>query len=225
MIRALIFDLDDTLYPERDFVASGCRAVAHYMAVKYGTNANEAYCVMMETFAVHGRRSIMPVVIDKLLRGSVPIAELVEVYRQHAPEISLFPGYSKLIEQLAQQYRLGLITDGLPDVQRRKVRALELEARINQIIYTWDHGPQREKPHPFAFDMMLEALNVGPRQALFVGDNPDKDCRGALGVGMRCVLIQIRTSQAECLESRMANGDVYVIEGLLHLPELLHLLN
>jgi putative hydrolase of the HAD superfamily len=225
MIEALIFDLDDTLYPERDFVISGCRAVARHIAGKYGTSANEAYCAMMETLAVHGRRSIMPMIIEKFLGGSVPITELVEVYRQHTPEISLFPGYTGLIEQLAREYTLGLITDGLPEVQRRKVRALGLETRIDQIIYTWDHGPDKEKPHPLSFNLILEALVVEPKHALFVGDNPDKDGKGALGVGMRCVLIQNQTIPTKYHESNVANEDVYMLEGLLHLPEILHLLN
>ncbi len=219
MIQALVFDLDDTLYPESDFVAGGFRAVARYVSGKYGGSCGDIFCSMMASFASSGRRSVLPRVVKDFLGDAVPVGELVEVYREHVPEIRLYPGYRCLLEKLGREYKLGIITDGLPEVQRRKVRALGLEYRFDKIIYTWDYGSEKGKPHPLTFSLMLDFLRADPCEALYVGDNPDKDCRGAHGAGMR--FAHVCAPHARAISDSPEPGPDHVI-GSLH--QLLHIL-
>jgi putative hydrolase of the HAD superfamily len=221
MIQALVFDLDDTLYQERDFVASGYQAVARHLAGRCGCSFESAFSIMMTTLDTLGRDKVFPALLERLPDVSIPLAELVAVYRQHSPMICLFPGYLELLRDLARQYRLGVITDGLPDVQERKVRALGLESVVGKVIYTWEYGLERQKPHPFAFSLMLEALHADPESTLFVGDNPDKDCRGAHGVGMKCAEVWRFSSKANPLGLRAKDRPEFVINTLLELPQIL----
>jgi putative hydrolase of the HAD superfamily len=225
MIRAIVFDLDDTLYPESDFVTSGYRAVARHVADAYGCSFKAAFTTMMTTYVTHSRRMVFPVLLKRHLNASVPLAELVEVYRQHRPRIRMFPGYSRLLQRFAREYRLGIITDGLPQVQERKVEALHLKNLMHKIIYTWEYGPEKEKPHSIAFCLMLESLQADPASALFVGDNPEKDCKGAHGAGMICAQIQSPIAQGS--QSGIAGQEApeYVISSLHQLPLLLGRMN
>ncbi len=176
MIEALVFDLDDTLYLESDFVTSGYRAVARYVARSYGCCLRDVFHTMMSVFVSQGRELVLPVVVRRFLSDKVPLSELVDIYRCHTPRIHLFPGYEDLLGRLRETYKLGIITDGLPEVQRRKVHSLGLEGKIDKIIYTWEYGIERQKPHPQSFTVMMDFLHTSPLSTLYVGDSQDKDC-------------------------------------------------
>lgn len=218
MIRALIFDLDDTLYCERDFVASGCRAVAEHLSAACGRPSEEIHRRMMATLAREGKRRVLPAVLECYPNPEIQVADLVAVYRGHRPEIRLFTGYAQLLKELRAGYRLGIITDGIPAVQRAKCAALGLEDAVDSILYTWEYGQEREKPHPYSFRLMLACLGVQPNEALFIGDSLEKDCRGAHRVGIRCVQVQrpLTIWGVGCRE----DAD-FVVESLSQLPLVL----
>jgi putative hydrolase of the HAD superfamily len=212
MIEAVVFDMDDTLYPEAEFVASGFRAVAHYLTTEYGCRFADIYDTMMTLLEREGRRSVFPVVIERFLKSQVAIQELVQVYRQHSPRIQLFSEAESLLRSLRDSCRLGVITDGLPEVQKRKVQALNLEPRVDAIVYTWEYG--KEKPHPSGFLMMAARLGVPACRTIVVGDNPEKDSRGALAAGMKSAWLSRTALQEETVSD-------YVIRSLSELPGVL----
>ncbi len=218
MIRALLFDLDDTLYRERDFVASGYRAVAEHICVQSKRPFRKVYGLMMETLAREGKSRVMEAVLDRFPIPPTPVEKLVEIYRRHTPEIQLFPGYEALLREFRKRYRLGIITDGAPEVQQRKCRALGLEDVMDRILFTWQHGIDRQKPHPYPFLMMLSCLNVQPSETLFIGDSIEKDCCGARGVEIRSVLVQERPSAQGAETGTPAD---FVIQTLFQIPSLL----
>jgi len=225
MIQALVFDLDDTLYRERDFVASGYRAVARHIAVNYGCDFKSVFSTMIATLDAQGRQKVLAAVMERFLRPSVPLNELIDVYRQHSPKIRLYPGYFRLLRNMARCYRLGIITDGLPEVQKRKVRALRLECLMNKIIYTWEYGSEKQKPHPLAFSLMLDSLRAEPDSVLFVGDNPEKDCRGAHQIGMKYAQVQPSLPEKCQCKDEAGEEPEFVIDSLFQLPAILQELN
>jgi putative hydrolase of the HAD superfamily len=225
MIRALLFDLDDTLYQERDFVLSGFRAVARHIEVNHGCSFDEAFSTMVAVLDTQGRHEVLPRLISQHLDSSVPVSGLVEVYRRHAPEISLFPGYADLLVKFRDDFKLGIITDGLPLVQRKKVQALGLEPIMDQIIYTWELGAQNEKPHPLSFSLMVRCFNVDPSNALFIGDNPEKDCRGAHAAGMKCVQIKGTARDGRSQVGGTNCRPEFAVESLFQLPGILESLD
>jgi len=225
MFRALVFDLDDTLYVEREFVRSGYRAVARYLADAGSCEFETAFSVMVDTLEAQDRDRVFPTLLEKLPSVSVSIQELVDVYRRHIPSIELLPGYRELLRQLGRDYKLGIITDGLPDVQKRKIHALGLAEVMDRIIFTWEHGADKQKPHPLPFTLMLQALCVDPEEALFIGDNPEKDCRGAHGIGMKAAQVQNRAFAACRNSSPNPEIPEFMIETLYELPKILRQVN
>jgi putative hydrolase of the HAD superfamily len=221
MIQALIFDLDDTLYPEKDFLRSGYRAVARYVADSSVCSFDHVFSTMMTALNTLGRQKVFPTLLIRFPSISIPLVKLVEIYRQHTPNIDLFPGYLSLLRDLACRYRLGMITDGLPAVQERKVRALGLEGILEKIIYSWEYGSERGKPHPLSFSLMLESFQADPQSALFVGDNIEKDGRGAHGVGMKYAQIQHRPLPAVSSGEAGRGMPEFVIHSLFQLPQIL----
>lgn len=221
MMRALIFDLDDTLYRERDFVMSGYRAVAQYMSARCRCSFEDAFSCMSRLFDTEGRQSVFAGLLERFPDNSPSIDELVALYRGHQPKISLCTGYRELLKELGRQYRIGVITDGLPYVQEAKVHALGLRDVVDKIIYTWTHGREKQKPHPCSFEMMLESLGADAEDALFIGDSLEKDCRGAHSVGMKFAEVRFPRSRERRCEHEICEGPEFVIETLFQLPSIL----
>lgn len=175
MIKAVVFDLDDTLYPERDYVKSGFNAVGNYIESKYDlTGIREELLALFDANKadVYGRI---------LLAHCLPASEsaiLIEIYRTHKPDkLELFPDAMPIIEYLkAQGIKIGIITDGRVDGQRNKVEALGIADLFDNIIYTDSlGGEQYRKPHRASYEQMSNALGVDFSEMLYVGDNPIKD--------------------------------------------------
>jgi putative hydrolase of the HAD superfamily len=222
VVEALIFDLDDTLYPERSFVESGFRAVASHIADIHGGDSNQLFQAMLATLETQGRYEAFPMLQKLFPDTPLPLSELIGVYRGHNPRICMFAGYLELLQKLALHYKLGIITDGLPEVQARKIDALGLQSVMDQIIYTWEYGPEKEKPHPFSFSLMLQSLQTNGGSAIYIGDNPVKDCKGAHGAGM--LFAQVSGSFPAGDPSAVPDLETpdFVIGSLLQLPNILN---
>ncbi len=220
MIKAVLFDLDDTLYRESDYVESGYRAVARHVSEAYGCSFTDVFRTMMSVHVSEGRKMVLPVIMNRFLKGAVSLFELVSVYRAHIPTIRLFPGYARLLRSLRETHHLGVITDGVPDVQRRKAAALGLERLVHRIVYSSDYGQEHEKPDPFGLILMMEHFGVESREAIFVGDSTVKDCKGARRAGMISVLV-LPAGQEPRSPADNASVPDFVIESLHELPHLL----
>lgn len=188
-IKAVLFDLDDTLYDESAFVTSGFRTVAAHLADRFGVDKQEAFSAMMAVLTTEGRGKVFDRVLERYdLYSSQLVTELVNLYRSHFPEISLYPDVWPTFQTLRKcGIRLGIITDGLHVVQKRKVTALGLEELVDIIIYTDELGQDHWKPDPAAFKRAVVMLGVQPVEAVYVGNDPVKDFGGPNSIGMVAV--------------------------------------
>lgn len=188
-IRAVIFDLDDTLYDESEYVDQAFENTAVSLADRIGMpgRKEEFYRRMLELTERHGRGKVFDMLCGETgIR--VPVSELVQVYRDTKPVLQLYPDAELLLQSLEDRgIKTGLITDGCRRVQHAKITALGLDARLDSVIVTDDFGIC--KPQEAAYEKCLQALNCIPEEAVYVGDNPRKDFIGARALGMKTVRI------------------------------------
>lgn len=175
-IKAVIFDLDDTLYPEADYVKSGFGEVENTIEKKFGLKNIKGKLFeyfLLDKTDVYGRflRNNGVVFTDS------DIKELAESYRAHKPELKLLPEVKDMLLTLrANGCKTGIITDGRPLQQNAKIDALGLRGLVDEVIVTDElGGPNFRKPNPLAFDLMCKNLCVDPEEMVYVGDNPKKD--------------------------------------------------
>lgn len=197
----MLLDLDDTLYPEREFVRGGFLAVAKLVAeesrlrtesTQPTRDTSATFDLLWQYFERGIRGSIFNCVLADL---NVPhdaalIDEFVRAYRNHEPQLALFSDADRLLEMLWPRYGLGVLTDGPAEVQRHKVKALGLRNRVEAIVYSDDLGRENWKPSPIPYLELLRKLRVDPSDAVYVGDNPKKDFIGARRLGMQTVRIR-----------------------------------
>lgn len=185
----LVFDLDDTLYPELSYVHSGFRAVAAFLSPVLGVPAEALAAGMITEEAAHGRGQVFDNVLRQHGRWSkAMVAACLRTYRQHHPEISLYPDAERALTRFSSQ-SLYIVTDGHKEVQARKVAALGLAARVRHAYLTNRYGRDRAKPNPHVFHLICQREGVTPAEATYVGDNVKKDFVGIKPLGFNTVRV------------------------------------
>jgi len=195
-LRAIAFDLDDTLYPERDYALSGFSAVATWAEAALGMPHEQVYSELRGLFATGVRRTSFNQWLEGHgLASETWLAEMVNQYRQHVPELDPFPEVVELLRGLHGSYRLAILTQGYASGQRSKIKALDVEHYFETILILAETEREQWKPNRKAFERLLTELELPADQVVYVGDNPEKDFYGARQVGIRTV--RVRRAGAE----------------------------
>ena len=169
-IEAVIFDLDNTLYDEEQFVRSGFRAVSNYMTEKHGIDKEVFYHLLLSIFSKRGRERVFDTALSEMnLCKKEIVLEMVEIYRSHLPQISLYKAAHDVLLEIKKKYRVALITDGIKKVQESKVKALGIEDLFDVITYAIEHGG---KNNIQAYLTTLRKLEIEPSQSVYIDDSP-----------------------------------------------------
>lgn len=180
-----IFDLDDTLYGEKDYVRSGFKAIEKHLQ----NNCN-VFEILWEAFTQNKKP------IDQLVKQlgiEEQKQELLNIYRSHQPDINFYPGVDEMLSYLrGKGKKIGVITDGRPNGQRAKINSLCLDAYVDEIIITDElagNGDVRwvRKPNKISFDLMKMRFNANVNEMIYIGDNYRKDVIAAKSAGLRCL--------------------------------------
>ncbi len=170
--RVVVFDLDDTLYKEEDFLFSGFQSVARRVADKSLFVNEDFLFVQMKQWRLDGKD-----VFEELCRlypDYLTKEACLGIYRYHIPSIALTDGASELLEALKTGgARIGLITDGRTRTQMNKIRALKLHKFIasDDIVISEEFGS--EKPSEANSRYFMEKYPNA--KYVYVGDNVKKD--------------------------------------------------
>lgn len=177
-LKGIIFDLDDTLYSEKEYVKTGFEKIGQFL------NDGEA-AEQLWKFFQDGRPAI-----DSYLNlvGRNDLKDkCLEIYRNQKPKIQLYPGVVELINSLIRRgIKVGIITDGRVEGQKNKIEALGLDKIIEDIIITDElGGMQFRKPNDIAFRIMQCRWRLPYEQIAYIGDNVLKDFQAPKQLGMR----------------------------------------
>ena len=178
IFQLVAFDLDDTLYPEREFVHSGFAAVAQHLADLGVIDAESFFTTAISLFVAGARGNIFDLALARLavVFPAARVGELVRVYREHQPQIRPFAGSPQLLQLLKETgVILALISDGPCPTQPNKLRALGLEACFDHLVFTGAQGEDWGKPSPRAFLEVMRGSGVPAAACVYVADNPKKD--------------------------------------------------
>jgi putative hydrolase of the HAD superfamily len=189
-VSALVFDLDDTLFCEQEYVLSGLTAVGQYLEKEYKL----PHFTDVATDLYHqGRRGNLFNLAFEILQFTYSfelIECLITVYRSHTPALSLFSDAAIVLEQYRKKYKMALLTDGYLIAQRNKVAALNIASYFDYIIYTDEYGRQCWKPSPFAYKKVADYFSLSPAQLIYISDNPNKDFIAPNQLGWHSVMVK-----------------------------------
>ena len=207
-LKAVLFDLDDTLHDDTLTYRRAAEAVANEVAAQRGVAA----ATLMNAYVAEADRfwqELSPSAFETpvgTLRVTMWNAALVAVgiddpalaascgaaYNRFRREfLELWPGALELLERLrARGLKLAMITNGMAETHRDKIAILRLEAAFDEIFIADEVG--MIKPDVRIFELAAERLGVAPNECAMVGDRLERDVRGARDAGMFTVWMNVR---------------------------------
>lgn len=196
-VRAVIFDLDDTLINWRAAEAEAIHGMARDRLVGHGVDVERAVAaydaVMKANWDAYFRNGSWMPIGERLatlkaslgLDDRVPTVELMEAFTAHVhASLRLLPGaHDALAAARRPGRKTALLTNGPAHVQRPKVIQFGLDSSVDFVGITGEIG--HWKPSPQAFRHVMTQLGASPEEALMVGDSLWFDIRPAKALGMR----------------------------------------
>lgn len=184
----IVFDLDDTLYSEIDYVKSGFTHVSKVISAFVSQPEKEIYDSLMTILKRDGRGHVFDTFLSERDIYSRKLAmRLVMEYRKHYPKISLSLETYEVLEYLKSEHNLYLVTDGNKLVQERKVQALSIKFLFKRIFITHRFGLHASKPALKCFEIIKEIEGVDWDQIVYIGDDPNKDFVNLNKVGAKTI--------------------------------------
>lgn len=192
MIKAVVFDLDDTLISEREYVLSGFNVVSKEISYRYNLDSSIVFKKMQELFDESSKEVFNRVLeVFNVDYTKEEIIDLINIYRNHKPEIEFYDDVIPTLKELKDKgIKVGIITDGYKETQRRKLDALKCNELFDEIIITDELGREFWKPHEKPYKMMAEKLGVELNEMAYIGDNVAKDFITANKIGVTTVCVE-----------------------------------
>ena len=214
---SVIFDLDNTLYDAKQYFSGAFNEIAAYLSKKHNVAGNNTYKRLMKIWKT--KTSTYPYLFDDLLNNLELKNELkntIKIFNEHD---SLLKPYDDVIPTLKElkkkNFKLGIITDGNIERQKRKMKSLGIADFFDVIVLTKKLG--NPKPSEIPFQKATNKLKVIPQNSFYVGDNPLIDFKGAKKIGMKTIRILKG-------EFKTISKDKYIDYEIKEIKELLNII-
>lgn len=205
-LKAVLFDLDDTLFDHRGSMLAGLTAVQNKYECYAGTPITD--------FELTHKDIMNDVHLNRILSGELTLDEgralrfkklfghfdvdaddalayeAAAIYRQNYVTLNcLVKGAVELLTELKPKYKIGIITNNLIDEQIRKLNACGIGHLIDCMITSEE--VKATKPHPDIFNALLNRLDVSASEAVMIGDYWKHDILGAHALGIKSIWINV----------------------------------
>ncbi|VDG20591.1 HAD family hydrolase [Lactiplantibacillus mudanjiangensis] len=197
MIKAIIFDVDDTLYDQKSPVET-----ALAQTLDHALSASELAVIFnrFRDFTDHTYHQVMTHELTlkawqtARLRHALALLNLPTIstdwaiqfemaYQQALKKIQLFSGLSTTLAKLSHHFQIGIITNGPTEIQRQKLHQLQIERYVHADNIFIAETLGIAKPDPSIFTTWAHQAGIRANQAVYVGDNATLDMSGAKHAG------------------------------------------
>jgi putative hydrolase of the HAD superfamily len=233
------------LYLETDYVRSGFRRVAQWLAEQRQVTNDERQVAgianalwqeflndprnVFDRFAESNHREHR----GRGEKKSDLVQAMIEVYRGHEPTITPCPDVPEALARLATRgvtvgvmtpTALAIFSDGDPVRQQLKLDALGIGELFRKVVFT-GQNPAWHKPAPEGFSALSETLGCRPCECVYVADNPAKDFLGPNQIGMRSIRVRRAAGLHASLEPAPGCEPETTITNLAGLPVIIQEMN
>lgn len=217
MIKAVIFDFDNTLANRQDYADYEFRLFVKEFFPHLDPNSIEFESIVQDLviwdgFGNSNKGYVAQQIIDKY-KVNLTQEEYKKWWIDHMLEyVSVYEDTIDVLEYLKSKYKLAILTNGAKKPQRGKVKLSGIEHYMDYVIASGEIGIA--KPDVRIYQHVCNNLNIEPHEAVFIGDTFSTDLLGAYKVGMKPIWI--------CADPhRKSNGSVQRIYSLSQLKDIL----
>lgn len=226
MIKAVFFDIDDTLYDTSGFAKLARKAALNVMIdAGLPLESDEAYQLLREIIDKYGSNydKHFNVLTKRVFGEEKPLLIALGMITYHNVKFALlrlFPQTTKTLIYLKEKgYNLGVISNGITIKQWEKLIRLDLHHFFDYVITSEE--ARFEKPDTRIFELALEKMGSNPEESVMIGNKFSEDIVGALNSGMSAILVNSELQEQD-KEYLKKNG--IEIDVLNHIGELKNIL-
>jgi putative hydrolase of the HAD superfamily len=198
-IKAIFFDLDDTLYDRSQFEINAYKFIDQKLWKKYDLKKGVIYKNLIKIKNLHNYnyRKLFEDTFEKIKvdpkKKNVFERNCLKYYREFVPsKLRLFPNTLNVLKKIKKEnYFIGIITNGRIKKQKTKIKILNIEKYFNLIVYARNFGKKKEKPNPHSFNFISQKLKIKPDEIIYIGDNPKTDYVGAKNAKVNFLRIKL----------------------------------
>ncbi|KAB1071394.1 HAD family hydrolase [Tamlana haliotis] len=215
----LIFDLDDTICKEIDYLKSAYREIAIFLASKTSTTSEAIFNTMFGFYET--KQNAFDLILNQYKVEGVSALDLVQIYRNHEPSIAISEEIQELLIRLKEKtFKTGLITDGRSVQQRSKLKALNLIEYFDDIIISEEFGSEKPSLKNFEYYLKKYGSNLN---YFYIGDNTKKDfiAPNQLGWTSVCLKDNGQNIHKQDFDIPEFQKPKYIIENLLAVEALI----
>ena len=183
--RAFVFDLDNVLYPEKDYLLQVYYLFAQFIEYGEQINAAEMVTFMQAVYLEEGAEGIFERTAEKF---NIPLKYKLnfDLLLQNARlplKLLIYEGVLNLLQEVAGQAKqLFLFADGHPQMQLNKIRQVDWNGlEKNLVVYFAEESAP--KPDPKGLELIMEKHNLKPEEVVLIGHTEnDRICAGSAGI-------------------------------------------
>ena len=226
MIKAVFFDIDDTLYDTSGFARLARKAAINVMIdAGLPLSSDEAYKLLKEIIKEKGSNydKHFNILTKRVFGEEKPLLIALGMITYHNVKFALLRLFPKtpstLIYLKSKGYHLGVISDGITIKQWEKLIRLGLHHFFDEVVTSEEAGV--EKPDEKIFRLALNCMGCQPTKSIMIGNKFNKDIIGAINIGMSAILVnsKLTSDEKEYLEEN--NIELDVVSNIGDIIELL----
>lgn len=202
----VVFDLDDTLYSEMDYVLSGYQYLANLIETLYSKRTHQSFSEAME----NNHSDVFEYVIAE---NDLPVSlkqHLILAYRYHKPRITLHTGVMEILNTLkSNNIPMYLITDGRGITQRLKISSLGIEYFFEGVFISEEVGVGKPELKSFS---TITAQHL-KKSIVYIADNPKKDFIAPKELGWKSIgILNLNTRVHPLTNNYIETADLWLNE-------------
>lgn len=191
MIKAILFDLDETLIDRAETMRRFLMAQYGYFPElsHHSSTAFANTCLSYQENGYADKLEAYASACNELgfMDRDFAVRLFADFKERYGADPIVFPRVVETLKTLQISYRIGLVTNGRTRGQMAKIEAAGIGAFLTSICISESIGCK--KPDERIFKACLDELAVQPGEAVFVGDNPIADIEPAKNLGMFAVWV------------------------------------
>ncbi len=213
MIKAILFDLDNTLYSEKHYFLKSYR----YICDKLNLN-NDVYRYMIKEYFHDGEKDLFDKVINKFNLSINIKDQMITYYRNADIKLKLFKDTEVIFNN---NFKIAIITNGGKATQQNKINILNLNKYFEPIIIAGEYFTKDKwKPSKECFRLCLKKMGLKPENVIYVGDKFEKDVQGAFNASIIPVHL-LRKSKINLEKKYKDNKFYYQINSLYQINNII----
>jgi putative hydrolase of the HAD superfamily len=190
--KAVIFDLDDTLYPQIEYTRQCLLNTSSFIAEFSNYPQKEIEDVLIRILTDKGieYHHIYNDLFKEINFDGMPyLKDILTRFWQCKPQLQVYENTYDVLEKLKKHFILALLTDGHVKIQEYKIDSLNLRSFFDYILITDSLGVENRKPSVKPYEVLLNNINLFPCNCVYVGNDPNKDFTGAKKLGLKTIRI------------------------------------